>query len=237
MPAAAKTATTPAAATKKAAATPAPVAAPAAAPESAAPAKKATKAAAPAAAEPVVAAPAAPAAEVAAPAEGGATEESNLSGTQLIISKMQTQISELTAQLHASTGALKTLTTAMKSLEKEYAKERKELLKKAEKHTRKTKSNRNPSGFAKSSPISDELADFLGLPKGSELARTEATRRINAYIKANNLQNPDAKTIILPDAKLKALLAPPEGAVVKYFNLQSFLKRHFGTASTPVATA
>lgn len=235
MPAAAKTATTPAAAPKKAAAPATPVAAPAVATESAAPAKKtATKAAAPAAAEPVVAAPAA---EVAAPAEGGATEESNLSGTQLIISKMQTQIAELTSQLHASTGALKTLTTAMKSLEKEYAKERKELLKKAEKHTRKTKSNRNPSGFAKSSPISDELADFLGMPKGSELARTEATRRINAYIKANNLQNPDAKTIILPDAKLKALLAPPEGAVVKYFNLQSFLKRHFGTASTPVATA
>ena len=234
MPAAPKTANTTAAATKKAAATP--VATPAVATESAAPAKKATKAAAPAAAEPVVAAPAP--AEVAAPAEGGATEESNLSGTQLIISKMQTQIAELTTQLHASTGALKTLTTAMKSLEKEYAKERKELLKKAEKHTRKTKSNRNPSGFAKSSPISDELADFLGLPKGSELARTEATRRINAYIKANNLQNPDAKTIILPDAKLKALLAPPEGAVVKYFNLQSFLKRHFGTASTPVvATA
>jgi chromatin remodeling complex protein RSC6 len=175
--------------------------------------------------------------EVSAPAEGGASEDANLSGTQLIISKMQTQIAELTTQLHASTGALKTLTTAMKSLEKEYAKERKELLKKAEKHTRKTKSNRNPSGFAKSSPISDELADFLGLPKGSELARTEATRRINAYIKANNLQNPDAKTIILPDAKLKALLAPPEGAVVKYFNLQSFLKRHFGTASTPVVNA
>ncbi len=230
---AAKTANTTAAATKKAAApAPTPVAAD---PESAAP-KKTTKAAV--APEPVVAAPAAtPAVEVAAPAEGGAAEESNLSGTQLIISKMQTQIAELTTQLHASTGALKTLTTAMKTLEKEYAKERKELLKKAEKHSRKPKTDRKPSGFAKSSPISDELADFLGLPKGSELARTDATKRINAYIKANNLQNPEAKTIILPDAKLKALLAPPEGAVVKYFNLQSFLKRHFHTASSPVATA
>ncbi len=234
MPAATKTATAPAAATKKAAA-PAPTPVVAAAPESAAPAKKtATKASAPVVAEP---APATPAVEVSAPAEGGASEDANLSGTQLIISKMQTQIAELTTQLHASTGALKTLTTAMKSLEKEYAKERKELLKKAEKHTRKAKTDRKPSGFAKSSPISDELADFLGLPKGSELARTDATKRINAYIKANNLQNPDAKTIILPDAKLKALLAPPEGEVVKYFNLQKFLKRHFTTASAPVATA
>jgi len=181
----------------------------------------------------------APPATVSAPAETPATEET-LSGTELIIKKMQAQIAELTTQVHSAQTILKTVTTAMKSLEKEYTKERKEMMKKAEKYTRRSTRSRNPSGFAKSAPISKELADFLGLPHGSELARTDATRKINEYIKSNNLQNPAAKKEILCDAKLKGLLQPAEGETVHFFNLQRFLKKHFvstASAPAPVATA
>jgi chromatin remodeling complex protein RSC6 len=171
---------------------------------------------------------------VSAPAETPATEET-LSGTELIIKKMQTQIAELSTQVHSAQTVLKTITTAMKTLEKEYSKERKEMMKKAEKYTRRSTRSRNPSGFAKSAPISKELADFLGLPHGSELARTDATRKINEYIKSNDLQNPAAKKEILCDAKLKELLQPADGEVVHFFNLQRFLKKHFvSTASAPV---
>jgi upstream activation factor subunit UAF30 len=173
--------------------------------------------------------------EVQAPAEGGAVEET-LSGTELIIKRLQTQVSDLSAQIHSAQSSLKTLVTALKSLEKEHAKERKEFAKKAQK-TKKSNRSRKPSGFAKSAPISPELADFLGLAHGSELARTEATSRINAYIKANNLQNPSNKKEILCDAKLKGLLQPAEGETVEYFNLQRFLKKHFLKTVVPTVSA
>ncbi len=210
-------------------ATPAPVAE---APKKKVVAKKETTESAP-----VVAAPVATeaTAEVSAPVEGGADE--SLSGTELIIKKMHEKLNETAAQIHSAQANFKALSTALKALEKEYTKERKEMAKKAEKYTRKNKSNRNPSGFAKKAPISSALADFLGLPHGSELARTDATRQINTYIKSNNLQNPQAKKEILCDAKLKSLLQPADGEVVHFFNLQRFLKKHFISGSSPVATA
>ncbi len=210
-------------------ATPAPVAE---APKKKVVAKKETTESAPAVAAPVATEATA---EVSAPVEGGADE--SLSGTELIIKKMHEKLNETAAQIHSAQANFKALSTALKALEKEYTKERKEMAKKAEKYTRKNKSNRNPSGFAKKAPISSALADFLGLPHGSELARTDATRQINTYIKSNNLQNPQAKKEILCDAKLKALLQPTEGEVVHFFNLQRFLKKHFISGSSPVATA
>lgn len=210
-------------------ATPAPVAE---APKKRVVAKKETTESAPVAAAPVATEATT---EVSAPVEGGADE--TLSGTELIIKKMYEKLTETAAQIHAAQTNFKAISTALKALEKEYTKERKEMAKKAEKYTRKNKSNRNPSGFAKKAPISSALADFLGLPHGSELARTDATRQINMYIKSNNLQNPQAKKEILCDAKLKSLLQPADGEVVHFFNLQRFLKKHFISASSPVATA
>ena len=202
-----------------------------AAPKKRAPAaKKETEVAAP-----VVATPAPATTEVAAPAE---TSDENLSGAELIIKKMHAQLAETAAQIHAAQTNFKTLATALKALEKEYSKERKEMQKKAEKaEKRKSTKARNPSGFAKQSPISSQLAGFLGMPEGTELARTEATRKINAYIKEHNLQNPAAKKEILCDAKLKDLLQPADGEVVHFFNLQRFLKKHFTTKASAAVTA
>ncbi len=201
-----------------------------AAPKKRAPAAKKETEAAPA---PVVAAPVVT--EVSAPAE---TSDENLSGAELIIKKMHAQLAETAAQIHAAQTNFKTLSTALKALEKEYSKERKEMQKKAEKaEKRKSTKARNPSGFAKQSPISAQLAGFLGMPEGTELARTEATRKINAYIKEHNLQNPAAKKEILCDAKLKDLLQPADGEVVHFFNLQRFLKKHFTTKADAAAAA
>jgi len=51
--------------------------------------------------------------------------------------------------------------------------------------------------------ISDELAAFLG--KGKTMARTEVVKGLWAYIKANNLQNPEDKREIILDDKMKSL--------------------------------
>jgi chromatin remodeling complex protein RSC6 len=95
---------------------------------------------------------------------------------------------------------------------------------------------RNPSGFAKPTNLSDELCDFLGIARGSSLARTEVTRIINQYVKDNKLQNAEDRRMIVPDAKLKTIVTLGKDDKLTYFNLQSFIKRHFKTAATATAT-
>jgi hypothetical protein len=106
-------------------------------------------------------------------------------------------------------------------------------------HKRKNKnSNRAPSGFVKPTLISDQLADFLSKPHGSLIARTEVTREINAYIRANKLQDATNGRKINPDAKLKKLLSVKTEDELTYFNLQRFMSQHFKKATPPVvATA
>jgi chromatin remodeling complex protein RSC6 len=90
---------------------------------------------------------------------------------------------------------------------------------------------RNPSGFAKPTNLSDELCDFLGIARGSSLARTEVTRIINQYVKDNKLQNAEDRRMIVPDAKLRTIVTLGKDDKLTYFNLQSFIKRHFKTAA------
>ena len=99
---------------------------------------------------------------------------------------------------------------------------------------RKTNANRAPSGFVKPTLISNELAAFLGKPEGSVLARTEVTREVNAYIRAQKLQDKDNGRKINPDAKLLKLLKLKKGEELTYFNLQKYMAGHFAK-SAPVA--
>ena len=92
---------------------------------------------------------------------------------------------------------------------------------------RKKSANRKPSGFVKPAIISSELANFLNKPQGSEMARTEVTKEINVYIKANNLQDPQNGRRILPDAKLRKLLKLNKSDELTYFNLQKYMSPHF----------
>tara|TARA_B100000780_G_scaffold172458_1_gene120752 strand:+ start:743 stop:1444 length:702 start_codon:yes stop_codon:yes gene_type:complete len=122
-------------------------------------------------------------------------------------------------------GALK---AELKQLERKVAKQ----LKVVEKiqNKKKRKGTRAPSGFVKPSPISDELATFLGKAPGTEMARTDVTREINKYIRGNELQDKDNGRIIKADAALRALLkledADPS-VVLTYFNLQKYMSPHF----------
>jgi chromatin remodeling complex protein RSC6 len=181
-------------------------------------AKKATKAAAVEVAAPVVDAPLSN--EVVAPV---AAEASELS----IVTKMN----EFSAKFQQVLSLLSTLKADYKTLEKSVARE----IKTAQKTTQKKRSgNRQPSGFVKPTRISDELASFLGKPAGTELARTAVSKEINAYIRANNLQDKENGRKIIPDAKLTALLKIQASDELTYFNLQRFMKHHF---VKPVAVA
>ena len=202
--------------------TPAKAAAPAktAAKTKAAPA---TKAAAPAAAP--VAAPVAAAGDDAA-----APEEVNPVTTVL------DSFGVFMTKLQAVTSQVSSLKTEFRALERQVGKEMRAAVKASMKHKRKT-GNRAPSGFVKPTLISNELADFLGKPKGTEMARTEVTREINSYIRNHKLQDKDNGRKIIPDTKLNKLLKIKKGEELTYFNLQKYMSPHFAKAADKAAAA
>ena len=110
-------------------------------------------------------------------------------------------------------------------LEKKWLREIKQSQKVAKK--KRKSGNRAPSGFVKPTRISDELAAFLGVEAGVEMARTDVTKEITAYIRKNNLQDKDNGRKIIPDAKLKNLLGDLGDDVLTYFNLQKYMSPHF----------
>ena len=115
-------------------------------------------------------------------------------------------------------------------------------IKEVSKRSRKTKvvdpnrPKRAPSGFAKPTLISDELCHSLG-QNGSEMARTEVTKRLTSYIKQGKLQDSENKRKIIPDSKLRKLLNVSENDEVTYFNLQTYLKVHFPKTAAVTASA
>ncbi|KAL2906423.1 Upstream activation factor subunit spp27 [Bienertia sinuspersici] len=66
---------------------------------------------------------------------------------------------------------------------------------------------RKPRGIMKPRPISPALQELVGAP---EISRTQALKVIWAHIKANNLQDPNDKKIIVCDEKLKKIFAGKE---------------------------
>ena len=144
--------------------------------------------------------------------------------------------SEFMARLTGLRTNLSTLLTDFRALQKRAERELKTAMKAGQKRKRKS-GNRAPSGFVKPTLISDDLASFLGKPKGSELARTDVTREINAYIRQHNLQDPQNGRKINPDSKLKKLLSLKTSDELTYFNLQRYMSPHFQKAGGPPVTS
>jgi chromatin remodeling complex protein RSC6 len=99
---------------------------------------------------------------------------------------------------------------------------------------------RKPSGFASPVVVSDELYSFLSkynVKNGDPVARTDVTRYITSYIKEHDLQNPEHRREIVPDATLSKLFGPAlepkdpndenSPKVYTYLKLQRYLSAHF----------
>jgi chromatin remodeling complex protein RSC6 len=140
------------------------------------------------------------------------------------------------AKLNSLGNMLSSLKADYRALEKLWSKDLKAAQKLGSKRKRKA-GNRAPSGFVKPTKISDELAKFLGMPFGSEMARTEVTRGINTYIRAQNLQDKENGRKINPDSKLAALLSLKKTDELTYFNLQRYMSPHFAKSAAATAAA
>lgn len=165
-------------------------------------------------------------APVTATVEDTETSDTNFSDT----------FTEFMAKLQALTSYMNGLKSEFRVLEKKAVRELKTAQKVNAKRKRKN-GNRSPSGFVKPTLISDELANFLKKPLGTEMARTEVTREINGYIRANSLQDKQNGRKINPDKSLATLLKIGSGEELTYFNLQRYMSPHFAKANSKLPEA
>ena len=91
----------------------------------------------------------------------------------------------------------------------------------------KAKKRAENNGFNRKQEITPALREFLGLADGELVSRSEVTKSVNKYITDKGLKHPENGRQIVLDAKLKELLAPPEGVQVTYLNLQKYLSPHY----------
>ena len=120
----------------------------------------------------------------------------------------------------------KELINIVKTLKKENAKSLKQAGKKRK--TAVDGAKRPASGITKPTLLSDALCNFLSLPVGSSMARTNVTKSINTYIRENDLQDKEDRRTIIPDAKLNGILSDiPADKKLSFFNMQSFIKHQF----------
>jgi chromatin remodeling complex protein RSC6 len=163
---------------------------------------------------------------------------------ELQLNEARALIDELSKDLKEKLKDLKTIDNNLRSIGLLHKKELKSRPKRANKDKSKKQSNH---GFQAEVSISDELAAFFNVKKGTKMRRPEVTKLINAYANEHNLKDEKNRTIFLPDEKLKNLFGPPvlpikstpkdklvDGKPVQeyplgysIFNFQSYMKRHF----------
>lgn len=176
---------------------------------------------------------AAPAVE-AAPVQQVNTDQQSTTSTQQHggVATLLTQLTELATQ---ATTNQKQLSSTLKSFGKSYKREMKELERQQARSRRGNKKDPNrpkraPSGFAVPSKISGEMCTFLGLQSGTELSRTDVTKKVTAYIKEKQLQVPTNRRSFVPDQALGSILGPLQEVDKErgytYFNLQRYITPH-----------
>ena len=112
-----------------------------------------------------------------------------------------------------------------KSLEKMLAKENKQRGRKKKRGSGNASGKQ--SGFKKPVRISRELATFLGETSDALVSRADVTSRISKYADEKGLKQEGNRKILRPDAALHALIGDTGGKDLTFFNLQSFLAKHF----------
>jgi chromatin remodeling complex protein RSC6 len=158
--------------------------------------------------------------------------EPSVESTQNPVSEI---LSKLTSVCVEAASKQKLLTQSLKTFTRTYKKELKELEKNRNRSRRQNKKDPNrpkraPSGFAVPSKISQDMCSFLGLTQGTELSRTDVTRKLTAYIRDKKLQVPHNRRSFKPDKALGSILGPLQEVDKEkgytYFNLQRYITPH-----------
>lgn len=137
----------------------------------------------------------------------------------------------------------KTAISKLRQLKREIVTMEKSLRKHEERKARRKRAsldengNKRKNGFSlENNIISDELCDFIGHPKGTPISRSEVTRRLTAYVKEHELQDPQDKRYVNLDTdagiKLKNLLSEvldKEGNPCRLtiITINKFISKHY----------
>ena len=151
------------------------------------------------------------------------------------VTSLDDDLKAVSGNLNSLRETASTLLSQLKKLEKRVHREMKD----ARKRRRRVKLDENgvevkraPSIFERPTQVTAELLTFLGRPAATLMSRSEVTKAVNEYVKANGLKN---KHDIKPDGPLRKLLAIGEAEPLTYFNLQRYLNRHYIKAVPAVA--
>ena len=147
-------------------------------------------------------------------------------GKVTIVDKIEAILEDQNKELAQIKAIYDSLRARQKTVQKMLMKVRQKMAKPV-----KPKSNRKPCGFARPSPVSKEMCEFLSLPEGTEVSRTTVTRALIQYIKDHQLQNPENKKQIKPDETLYKLFGEQSRKQeLTYFTMQKFVNHHFTKA-------
>lgn len=91
----------------------------------------------------------------------------------------------------------------------------------------KAKARAANNGFNRKQDISPKLREFLKIPEGQLISRSEVTKAINVYVIEQGLKHPDNGRRIILDDKLRDLLQPPPELEITYLNIQKYLSPHY----------
>ena len=71
--------------------------------------------------------------------------------------------------------------------------------------------------------VSKELATIIGTGKGEKITRPRVVKRLWAYLKEHNLQDPENKQFFTPDATMEPVFGNER---MKSFSMSKYLKEH-----------
>lgn len=85
------------------------------------------------------------------------------------------------------------------------------------------------TGLTKPFPVTESLCSFVGVPKGTKLARAQVTKHLHHYIEDHGLKDVHNGQYIVPDETLKKLLSCSEHEDEKltFFGMQKRMNKHF----------
>lgn len=188
----------------------------------------------------VTAAAASPVLEAPRVEEPVAQLETTPQETTLAVETMRDRFERLIKSRADTIAELRREVQELRKMQRDHESALREASKKKKRVTREDGAPRKPSGFAIPVVVSDTLYDFLGqygVKRGEPISRPEVTRHINAYIKQHDLQNPENRREVLPDATLKKIFGeardrrdpndPSSPFVYKYLQMQRLISSHF----------
>ena len=71
--------------------------------------------------------------------------------------------------------------------------------------------------------VSNKLAAIIGTKSGEKISRPQVVKRLWAYLKEHNLQDPENKQFFTPDAKMEPVFGNER---MKAFSMSKYLKEH-----------